>query len=278
VSRQMTRASDRLVAAYRVSDAARALGLSAATLRLWERQGLVRPDRTPGRNRRYSEAHLALLRRIQFLRRARRLSPLAIAQMLRHEPGRRRANPPPASNRAPRIGDRLRAERRRSGLTLREAAAKTGISVSFLSAVERGISGVSISTLHTLVKLYGVTVQSLLAERRTSGRLVRASERPALAAPGSGVRIEQLARGRLQMEPHFYRIDAGAGSEGAYDHVGEEFIFVLSGKLEVWLEERDHHVLGAGDCLYFPSTLPHRWYNPGSGPTELLWVNTPATF
>src|SRR5262249_62401927 len=113
------------------------------------------------------------------------LRPRAIAQMSRHEPGRRRANPPPASNRAPRIGDRLRAERRRSGLTLREAAAKTGISVSFLSAVERGISGVSISTLHPLVKLYGVTVQGLLAEGRTSGRLVPASDRPTLSTPAS---------------------------------------------------------------------------------------------
>jgi DNA-binding transcriptional MerR regulator len=273
----MARSSDRLVAAYRVSDAARALGISPATLRLWERQGLVRPDRTPGRSRRYSEAHLALLRRIQLLRRARRLSPLAIALMLRQERGHRHPSSP-ASNGAPRSGDRLRAERRRAGLTLREAAAKAGISVSFLSAVERGISGMSISTLHTLVKLYGITVQSLLAEGRASGRLVRASERPALAAPGSGVRIEQLALGRLQMEPHFYRVDPGAGSEGAYDHFGEEFIFVLHGRLEVWLEEREHHVLGAGDCLYFPSTLPHRWHNPGPGPAELLWVNTPATF
>ena len=273
----MARSSEPLVAAYRVSDAARTLGISAATLRLWERQGLVQPDRTRGGNRRYSEAHLALLRRIQLLRRVQRLSPPAIAQMLRREPGPRlRPNSP--SNRAPRIGDRLRAERRRSGLTLREAAVKAGISVSFLSAVERGISGVSISTLHTLVKLYGVTVQGLLTEERTSGRLVRTSERPTLSAAGSGVRIEQLALGRLQMEPHFYRVDPGAGSEGAYDHIGEEFIFVLGGTLEVWLEEREHYVLGAGDCLYFPSTLPHRWHNPGPGPAELLWVNTPPTF
>lgn len=274
----MARSSEPLVPAYRVSDAARRLGISAATLRLWERQGLVQPDRTRGGNRRYSEAHLALLHRIQLLRRAQRLSPPAIAQMLHREPGRPvRANPA-VSNRAPRPGDRLRAERRRSRLTLREAAAKAGISVSFLSAVERGISGVSISTLHTLVKLYGVTVQDLLAEQRTSGRLVRPSERPTLSAPGSGVRIEQLALGRLQMEPHFYRVDPGAGSEGAYDHIGEEFVFVLTGTLEVWLEEREHHVLGPGDCLYFPSTLPHRWHNPGSAPAELLWVNTPATF
>ena len=47
---------------------------------------------------------------------------------------------------------------------------------------------------------------------------------------------------------------------------------------EVWLEEREHYVLAAGDCLYFPSTLPHRWHNPGPEPAELVWVNTPPTF
>src|SRR5580704_12762148 len=67
---------------YRVSDAARALGISPATLRLWERQGLIAPSRTQGRSRRYTRADLSLLRRIQFMRRVERLSPLAIARIL----------------------------------------------------------------------------------------------------------------------------------------------------------------------------------------------------
>ena len=44
------------------------------------------------------------------------------------------------------------------------------------------------------------------------------------------------------------------------------------------MEEREHYRLRAGDCLYFPSALPHRWRNPGPEPAELLWVNTPPTF
>jgi len=254
------------------------LGISAATLRLWERQGLVQPHRTRGGSRRYGEEHLALLRRIQYLRRVERLSPKAIARILGGARGRAARPGAKAASPAPHIGDRLRAERHRARLTLREAAGKTGTSVSFLSAVERGVTGLSIATLHALVKLYGVTVQDLLVEGKSSGRLVRAAERPRLPTSDPGVQIEQLAVGTLQMEPHFYVVQPGAGSEGAYEHVGEEFIFVLRGRLEVWLEEREHHRLGAGDCLYFPSTLPHRWHNPGSGRTELLWVNTPPTF
>jgi len=270
----------RHVAAYRVGEAARTLGISAATLRLWERQGLIRPDRTRGGSRRYAEEHLGLLRRIRYLRTVERLSPTAIARILRRERGRTRpsraSGPPPP--RVPTVGDRLRAERHRARLTLREVAEKTGTSVSFLSAVERGVTGLSVSRLHALVKLYGITVQDLLVKGRPSSRLVRVPERPRLPTSYSGVEIEQLAVGPLQMEPHRYVVQPGAGSEGAYEHIGEEFVFVLRGRLEVWLEEKNHYQMTAGDCLYFPSTLPHRWHNPGPGPAELLWVNTPPTF
>jgi DNA-binding transcriptional MerR regulator len=263
----------RQVAAYRAGEAARTLGISAATLRLWERQDLIRPERSPGGSRRYHDGHLSLLRRVQYLRRVEQLSPRAIARIL-HGTRRRDTD----RDGAPDLGGRLRARRHRAGLTLRIAAEKTGTSVSFLSAVERGVTGLSIAPLHALVKLYGTTVQDLMADGKSSSRLVRAAARPRLPASGSGVRIEQLAVGALQMEPHFYRVEPGAGSEGTYEHVGEEFIFVLRGRLELWLEERERYRLRAGDCLYFPSSLPHRWRNPGSEPAELLWVNTPPTF
>jgi transcriptional regulator with XRE-family HTH domain len=176
------------------------------------------------------------------------------------------------------VGARLRAQRHRAGLTLRAVAEQTEMSVSFLSAVERGVTGLSISRLHALVKLYGITVQELLMDRRTDGRLVRSGARPRFPTSNPGIQIEQLALGTTAMEPHHYLVEPGAGSDGAYDHAGEELVFIIRGSLEVWLDEREHYMMGAGDSLYFPSTLPHRWLNPGPGETELLWINTPPTF
>jgi DNA-binding transcriptional MerR regulator/quercetin dioxygenase-like cupin family protein len=268
----------------RIGDASRTLGISPATLRLWERQGLIEPSRTPGGNRRYSEQDLALLRRIRHLRQVEHLSPRASARLLQHASDREPA--PTAANRArtngsgsaPGVGDRLRAQRHRAGLSLRAVAAQTGMSVSFLSAVERGVTGLSIARLHALVKLYGITVQELLTDSRTVGRLVRAAERPRFPTSNPGVEIERLALGATEMEPHYYVVQPGAGSDGAYDHAGEEFVFILRGSFEIWLDEREHYVLDAGDCLYFPSAMPHRWQNPGRERAELLWVNTPPTF
>jgi quercetin dioxygenase-like cupin family protein len=107
---------------------------------------------------------------------------------------------------------------------------------------------------------------------------VRPEQRAVLQLAGSEVRIEQLAMGAAQLEPQLFVLKAGATSDGAYTHEGEEFLFVLSGALAVWLGDAEHYQLEEGDALSFPSTLPHRWRNQASGETRLLWINTPPTF
>jgi uncharacterized cupin superfamily protein len=73
-------------------------------------------------------------------------------------------------------------------------------------------------------------------------------------------------------------VQPGGGSEGSYQHDGEEMVYVLQGEVEFWLNELERHVVQAGDCLTFPSSLRHRWRNSGAGRLEMLWVNTPITF
>ncbi len=92
------------------------------------------------------------------------------------------------------------------------------------------------------------------------------------------MRIEQLAVGTGQLEPQLFVLKAGATSDGAYAHAGEEFLFLLSGLLTVWIGDSERYQLSEGDALSFPSTLPHRWRNEASGETRLLWINTPPTF
>jgi quercetin dioxygenase-like cupin family protein len=65
---------------------------------------------------------------------------------------------------------------------------------------------------------------------------VRSHDREVLK-PNAGVEMDLLASGNKMIEPHLFRIAPCAGSGGTYSHEGEEFIFVLQGKLEVWLDE-----------------------------------------
>jgi len=53
---------------------------------------------------------------------------------------------------------------------------------------------------------------------------------------------------------------------------------VLRGEFELWLHNEGRYHLKAGDSLYFESSTPHRWKNPGRAEAWVLWVNTPPTF
>jgi quercetin dioxygenase-like cupin family protein len=90
--------------------------------------------------------------------------------------------------------------------------------------------------------------------------------------------MELLAWGNTVMEPHLFRIKRRGGSGESYSHEGEEFLHVLRGEFEIWLGDTEHYRLKTGDSLYFESSTPHRWRNPGQSEAWLLWVNTPPTF
>jgi DNA-binding transcriptional MerR regulator/quercetin dioxygenase-like cupin family protein len=261
---------------FRIGEVARLLGVSASSLRNWERMGLLAPARSQGRYRLYSRAALSELKRIRYLRTVRRVNPAGIAAML--QPGK--ADPMGKSGQKRKretIGQRLVQLRRNLGLTLADVARNSGVSVSFLSSLERGYANASIATLQKLARLYKTNVLSFFADDQESRRLVRTRDRKVLE-PNLGVEMELLALGNRIMEPHLFRIAPGAGSGGSYHHDGEEFIHVLQGRLEIWLDEVERYVLEAGDSLYFESTLAHRWRSVSDKETVLLWVNTPASF
>ena len=88
---------------------------------------------------------------------------------------------------------------------------------------------------------------------------VRAGDRPKMQWD-NGVRFEEMASGEKVMDPSFIRVPPGTGSEGFYSHNGEEFIYVISGRLFVELKDQGTFKVTSGDTLYFPSTTPHRWW------------------
>jgi transcriptional regulator with XRE-family HTH domain len=168
----------------------------------------------------------------------------------------------------------LRTQRGRS---LAEVAAAAGISVGFLSALERSQMSASVGTLRRLARYYRTNILDFFDATELNTRLVRPAKRKVLEA-GPGVRMELLAWGRTAMEPHIFRIQPGGGSGESYAHAGEEFLHILGGQFEIWLGGKEHYLLKAGDSLYFESSTPHRWKNPGEKETSLLWINTPPTF
>jgi len=269
-----TRPDDAGEELLRIGEVARLVGVSASTLRSWEREGLAHPMRGTGRQRRYTRDDVARLRETRAL--------------LDSGYGRRVLRRVLASDPAPNeggMGPRLRALRLRRGLSLRKAAATAGVSISSLSQLERGVVPPTVSLLQRVATAYGGTLLEFFdhtehGRHDTGGShaLVRAGERRTLRG-FDHVLMEDLVRvpdAVLQVE--IFTIQPGGGSGGGYAHEGEEALFVMEGQLQVWLDEEEHYDLVAGDTLYFRSARVHRWHNPGVGPARIFWVNTPPTF
>ena len=261
---------------FSIGDVSQEIGLATQTLLQGERARLVTPRRTDRGYRVYTEPDVKRLRKIKHLRKVEGLNFAAIRKQLgaTDEPrkdGSVKDEPPVAP------GERLRRLRVRAHKTLKEVSEATGLSISFISALERGGSGASVASLRRLAGAYGVTMREVFgADLDQTSPLVRSDERPIMQWD-NGVRFEEMASGEKVMDPSYIRVPPGAGSEGFYSHNGEEFIYVISGILFVELKEQGIYTVEPGDTLYFPSTTPHRWW-AGEEPVEAVYVNTPPTF
>jgi len=256
----------------KIGDVAERTGVSASVIRSWERLGIIRPVRSNSKYRLYSKEDLKLLKRARFLSRVRGLNAPAIVELLKSQglvKNTREGN-------GSATGLRLRQLRLSRHLPLGEVAREVGISVGFLSAIERSHMTASVGTLRKLARYYKLNILDFFDPAQANPYRVRADERTRLEA-GPGVQMELLAWGNTVMEPHLFTIAPGAGSGESYAHEGEEFLFVLRGALDIELDGQTHK-LRAGDSFYFESATPHTWQNPGKGSTVVIWVNTPPTF
>ena len=175
------------------------------------------------------------------------------------------------------LGEKLRRLRKKCALSITEAARRAQISTGFLSAIELSRANPSVSTIYRLAAAYGTTVLELYDLPVQASRVVRPGNRKSLETK-SGVRMELLSTGTKMLESMLIRVPPGTGSDGAYAHQGEDFLYILEGSLEVWLDEVECHILQQHDSFWFESNRGHRWFNPSKKPTVILWVNTPPTF
>lgn len=166
-------------------------------------------------------------------------------------------------------------------MTLEQLSSGAGLTKSFVSKIERGLAVPSISTAMKLAETFGLTVSQLLGEDHGDDAvcLVRKGQRRSFMRPGSasGYNYEMLAGARRFscLEPYIMRPPLEFQDERVFRHVGEEFMFVLSGRVEVVLSRRSI-TLDAGDALCFDSHLPHRSRSLGKTYATVLVVVTGA--
>jgi transcriptional regulator with XRE-family HTH domain len=180
------------------------------------------------------------------------------------------------------IGEEIRGLRKAQGLTLKQVAAAAGISVGYLSEIERNLTRVPIGVLKGLCDVFGIHMNwffraGKLGPTEERDIVVRANNRPGLSFPGLGITEELLSPNLTgQLELLISTIAPGADSDN-YSHEGSEAGLVLDGTLELWIDGV-HLTLTTGDSFAFPSTQLHRCANTGQTPTRVLWVITPPHY
>ncbi|HZD87485.1 MAG TPA: cupin domain-containing protein [Gaiellaceae bacterium] len=187
-----------------------------------------------------------------------------------------------------KVGSRLREERERRGISLRELARRVGVSPSLVSQIELDRVNPSVSTLYGLVTELGMTMSDVFGDAaqpavaRPVARKVRDDGQP-VARPetrrvinlASGVRWERLTRHSdpdLEFLYVVYPVGAESCAEDALvTHAGREYGYVTSGTLGVRVGF-DEYELGPGTSIAFDSSSPHRLWTIGDEPVHAIWV------
>jgi transcriptional regulator with XRE-family HTH domain len=199
------------------------------------------------------------------------------------------------------LGARLREERQRRGIGVRELGRQTDCSASLISQIELGKIAPSVSTLYALTNSLGVSMDSLFVTDGARGgdsAVLPDPQRPSTAQPPAaeappgergivqrhgnrphislqhGVRWERLnpvpEAGAEFLEVSY---DVGGGyvsNDQAVRHNGREYGLVLEGVLSVQIGF-ETYVLEAGDSVAFDSTIPHRYWNSSDAPVRAIW-------
>jgi len=183
-----------------------------------------------------------------------------------------------------KIVKKIRQLRLQNKLTLQRVAERTGFTKSYLSMVESGKKSPPIATLSKIAKALSVDVAAFFEQKNPEDRitLVKRGKEKLVVRDGTvfGYRYKSLAPTKRQkrMEPFIStNIPRGKGEEW-FDHEGEEFIYLLEGKMKFLYGDKEY-VLEEGDCVYFDSGIRHRGEAMGKRPTKaLLVISQPSYF
>jgi len=175
------------------------------------------------------------------------------------------------------LGDGIRTERQRQGLTLAQLAEQAGLSTSALSQIERGVTDPSIGSLRRIASALKVAFFQFLVDPDVPQPVVRKAERRTIRFPNRTLEYQLLTPNlRGPFEVLSLELTPGAASgEEALGHDSDECLLVLRGSVRVELGTQVYE-LDEGDAISIQRNMPHRVVNAGEVPAEVITIISPA--
>ncbi len=180
------------------------------------------------------------------------------------------------------LGQKINDIRNSKGMTLKDLSEKTGLSVGFLSQVERGLTSIAILSLKSIADALDTDLSVFFAPPKKNRSLVlRSYEQESFQYENYSYILSNLSGDMKDrnIEVMLVTILPGddKGAPAKSPHTGEEFIYVLEGILTLYYNDEEY-ILYPGDSAHYKATEPHTWRNETNRLVKILSVNTPIIF
>ena len=175
------------------------------------------------------------------------------------------------------LGKKIKQMRNHKGLTQEELADRCELTKGYISQLENNLNSPSIATLTDILSALGSNLSEFFQEEREEKIVFSKNE--FIEKDADGVLINWLIPNaqKNMMEPILVELAEGAETAGDIPHEGEEFGYVLEGKIDILLGNK-RHLCKKGEAFYYSASKPHSILNKGKGKAKFLWISTPPNF
>lgn len=269
-----------------IREVASLLNVTASTIRNWEKYGLFTAKRAENGYRYFDFADVAKLKLIKKYMvddsgRNRALRKIHSMNVDNEDPVLQKIRPitdAPLSTPVPYSGERWKTVREREQYTLEDVAHEIGISASYLSKIENNRATPSYDILTKLAHFYNESLVYFIESADSDCSVTRKKDAPIIDLGYDGIVTHQMSSlQNRKIFPVKYTLQPGSNSGSSHAHNGEEFVYILSGELTIYLNHTDPetvYILQQGDAMSFKSSIPHRYVNDGKQIASVLWIHS----
>ena len=175
------------------------------------------------------------------------------------------------------LGAKIKQMRNQKSLTQEELADRCELTKGYISQLENNLNSPSIATLTDILSALGSNLSEFFREEPEEKVVFTREE--FIEKDADGVRLDWLIPNaqKNMMEPMLVELTENAETAGDVPHEGEEFGYVLEGRIAIQLGNKQH-VCKKGEAFYYTASKPHSIINKGRGKAKFLWISTPPNF
>ncbi len=175
------------------------------------------------------------------------------------------------------LGEKIKRMRNQKGLTQKELADRCELTKGYISQLENDLNSPSIATLTDILSALGSNLAEFFQEEKEEKIVYSKNE--FIEKNEEGVLWNWLIPNaqKNMLEPVLVELAEGVSTAGDIPHEGEEFGYVLEGKIAVVLGNKQY-LCKKGEAFYYPAAKPHSVINKGTGKARFIWISTPPNF